>query len=202
VPHPLARELARGLEAGARVLLLGVGSGRNVPPLLAADARVDVLEDDPVRARAAAERFAAEPRVRVTRARYAGPIPFAGGFAAALSTHALQHGSLGSVTAAVAGVRSRLGPGARFLLTLGSKRDPRFASGRRIDANVAAPLDGSEAGVAHVYLDEPEVRALLAGFEIESALEASAADTAGRWAHPGAEADGLVHWFVRARRPG
>jgi hypothetical protein len=200
VPHPLARDLAGCLEADARVLLLGVGSGRNVPPLLAAGARVDVVEEDPERARAAVDRFAGDGRVRVVRARYAGPIPFAGGFAAALTTHALQHGSLGGVTGAVAAVRSRLAPGAPFFLTLGSKRDPRFASGRRIAPNVAAPLDGSEAGVAHVYLDEPEVRAVLAGFEIESANEASAAETAGRWAHPGAEADGLVHWFVRARR--
>jgi len=196
----LARELAGCLEAGARVLLLGVGTGRNVPPLLAAEARVDVVEDDPERARAAVERFAGDGRVRVARTRYAGPIPFAGGFAAALSTHALQHGSLGGITAAVAAVRSRLVPGARFFLTLGSKRDPRFASGRRIDADVAAPRDGTEAGVAHVYLDEPQVQTLLAGFEIESAVEGSAAETAGRWAHPGAEADGLVHWFVRARR--
>jgi hypothetical protein len=197
----LALELAQRVDAGARVLLLGVGSGRNVPPFLEADARVDALEDDPERAREAAHRFAADGRVRIARARYAGPIPFAGGFAAALSTHALQHGSLGGVTAAIAAVRSRLGPGAPFFLTLGSKRDPRFSAGRRVDANVAVPLAGSEAGVAHVYLDEAEVYALLAGFEIESAHEGGAAETAGRWAHTPAEAQTLVHWFVRARRP-
>ncbi len=200
MPHPLAAELAARLTPGARVLLLGAGSGRNVPALLAAGARVDVVEDDAARARAAAERFAGEGRVRIARVRYAGPIPFAGGFAAALSTHALQHGSLGELTSAVAAVRSRLEPGAPFFLTLGSKRDPRFAAGRRIDANTAAPLDGSEAGVAHVYLDEPEVRAVLHGFAIESALEGSAAQTAGHWAHSAAEAAELVHWFVRARR--
>jgi hypothetical protein len=169
---------------------------------LAAGARVDALEDDPQRARDAADRFAAEPRVRVARARYGGPIPFAGGFAAALSSHALLHGSLREVAAAVAAVRSRLRPGAPFFLTLGSKHDPRFAAGRRLDADVSAPLEGSEAGVPHLYLDETQLRPLLAGFEIASATERSAAETAGRWAHTAAEAQALVHWFVRAHRAG
>ena len=229
MPHPLARELAERLAPatpaerltpdepaqrltpdepaqrlipGDRVLLIGVGSGRNVPVLLAAGARVDALEEDPGRAREASARFAAEARVRVVRARYGGPYPFAGGHAAALSTHALQHGSLAGVGAAVAAIRSRLRPGGPFYLTLGSKRDPRFAAGRRLDADVSAPLEGAEAGVPHLYLDEAQVRTLLAGFEIESASEGSAAETAGRWAHTAAEAQGLIHWFVRARRAG
>ncbi len=202
VPHPLALELANALAPGARVLLLGVGSGRNVPCLLGAGARVDAVEEDPDRARAALERFAGEGRVRITRGRYSGPLAFTGGFDAALSTHALQHGSLAQVAAAVGAARNRLRPGALFFLTLGSKRDPRYASGRRIDANVVAPRDGAEAGVPHVFLDESEVVTLLAGFDLDSVVEDSAAETAGTWAHTADEARTLVHFFVRARRAG
>jgi hypothetical protein len=179
---------------------VGVGSGRSIPCLLEAGARVDALEDDVERARAALGRFATETRVRIARGRYGGPIPFTGGFDAALSTHALQHGSLAGIAAAVAAIRSRLVSGAPFYATFGSRRDPRFASGHRLDQNVTVPLAGLERGVPHVYLDESEVRRLLEGFEIESAVEASAAETAGRWAHSEDEAASLVHWFVRARR--
>ncbi len=200
VPHPLALELAERLAPGDRVLLLGVGSGRSVPCLLAAGACVDALEEDAARARSAADRFAADERFRVVRAAYGEPVPFAGPFDAALSTHALQHGSFAGLADAARAARDRLRPGAPFFLTLGSKRDPRFRSGRRIGRHVVIPRDGSEAGVPHVYLDEPEVRALLAGFDLESAVEDSAAEAAGRWAHTEAERAALVHWFVRARR--
>lgn len=201
-PHPFAIELAERLaaEPGARVLVLGVGNGRNVPPLVAAGLRVAAVEEDPERARGAAARFAAEPAVRIVRARYAGPYPFAGGCAGALSTSALLHGTLASAGAAVAAVRARLRPGAPFFATFGSRRDPRFGAGTRIDDATYAPTDGGEAGVPHLYCDEPALRALLAGFGSLDLREGSAAETAGAWAHAPGEAAGLRHWFVRAFR--
>jgi hypothetical protein len=198
--HPLALELAAAL-AGAvapRALLLGVGNGRNVPPLLAAGALVDAIEDDPAHSHTAATRFAAESAVRIARASYAGPYPFTGPFDGALSTHALLHGTPQSVSAALAAVRNRLVPNAPFFFTLGSKRDPRFGKGRRIADDTYAAESGSETGVAHGYFDEPAIRGLLVGYALLAIEERTAA--AGSWAHSPDEAAAIVHWFVRARR--
>ncbi len=201
-PHPFARELAFALagHSTARVLLLGIGNGRNVTPFIEAGVRVDAVEDDPDRARAAAVRYAANATIRVARAPYAGPYPFAGGCAAALSTSALLHGRADGVARAIAAVRARLEPDAPFFCTLGSTNDPRYGVGRRVADDTFAPDSGSEAGVAHAYFDEPRLRALFAGFHIDDATDGSAAATAGAWAHSGDEAERLVHWFVRARR--
>jgi SAM-dependent methyltransferase len=199
-PHPLALELAArlGAEALPRCLLLGIGRGRNLPPLLAAGAAVDAIEDDPERARAAIVRFAASAGVRVARARYAGPHPFSGPYAAALSTHALLHGTPTDVAAALAATHARLAPGAPFFFTLGNKRDPRFGTGVPVAPDTYVDETGSERGVAHCYLDATGVNALLAGFALEHLEERSGA--AGAWAHDAADAERIVHWFVRAHR--
>lgn len=202
-PHPLASALAAALGTtdGWRVLLLGIGTGRNVPPLLAAGARVDAVEDDPERARAARARFAGESRVRIARAGYGGPYPFAGSFDGALSTHALLHGTPQHVTAALTAVLNRLAPQAPFFLTLGSKRDPRFGTGRPAGPDTFIADDGSEAGVSHCYFDAAGARALLGSFAVDSLEERSATESAGTWAHTADEAATLVHWFARVRRP-
>ena len=187
-------------DSTARVLLLGVGNGRNVTPFTDAGVRLDIVEQDPARAREAAERYAATGSVRVARARYVGPYPYASGFTAALSTSALLHGSTDDVARAVAAVRARLAAGAPFFCTLGSTRDPRHGRGRRVAADTFAPDDGPEAGVLHAYFDDTGARAIFAGFTLDDVREGSAADTAGRWTHAAAEAADIVHWFVRATR--
>jgi SAM-dependent methyltransferase len=184
------------------VLLLGLGNGRHLPPLLAAGHAVDVVEADPARAVEGATRWAGEPRVRIARARYGGPLPFAFGFDGALATHALLHGRPADVAAALSAVGARLRPGAPFAFTLGSSRDPRCGRGTPLAPGSWAPEDGPEAGVAHAYFDEERARALLGGWQLESLEEGSAAETAGGWAHTPREAAALVHWFVRARRAG
>jgi hypothetical protein len=202
-PHPLASELAARLAPASnpRALLLGIGSGRNLAPLLGAGCRVDAIEDDPERARAATERLAAMGAVRIARARYTGPYPFAGPYAGALSTHALLHGLPANVAAALGAVQNRLAAGAPFFFTLGSRRDPRYGRGHNPGPGTFVVETGSEAGVAHCYFDEAGVRALVAGLTLEGLEERSAADTAGAWAHEPAESAAIVHWFVRARRP-
>jgi hypothetical protein len=183
-----------------RVLVLGIGSGRSLPALVAAGARVDAIEDDPERARAALARHAASGAVRVARARYTGPYPFAGPYAGALSTHALLHGVPAAVAAALASVRDRLAPGAPVFFTLGSKRDPRFGAGQSAGPDTFASDAGSEAGVPHCYFDESGVRALLTGLTLEALEERNAAASAGAWAHEPHESATIIHWFVRARR--
>jgi hypothetical protein len=199
-PHPLAVELAEAIRGAsdARLFLLGIGNGRNVPPFLEAGVAVDAIERDAERARSAASRFAG---VRVVRGEYAGPYPFTGAFAGALSTSALLHGTAGEVASAVAAVRACLRPGARFFATFGSTRDPRFGRGLRIDDATFAPAVGSEEeGVPHAYFDEARLRALFDGFAEIDARELDASETVGRWAHSADAAAGIVHWFVRARR--
>jgi SAM-dependent methyltransferase len=201
LPHPLARTLALALanESQARLLLVGVGNGRNLPPFADAGIRVDAVEADPERARAASLRFAGTVGIRVACAAYAGPFPFSGGFAGALSTNALLHGAPADVGRTLAAIRACLRPGALCYATFGSTRDPRFGRGRRIDDATFAPESGSEANVPHAYFDERRLRDVLNGFTIDEAHEASAAGTAGAWAHAHGEAADIVHWFVKAR---
>ena len=198
--HPLASALAGAVLPNARVLLLGIGSGRNVPALLAAAARIEAIEENPERARAAVARFASEPRVRISRAAYSAPYPFDGTIDGALSTNALLHGTPHRVAAAISAARERLAPNAPFYFTLGSKGDPRFGVGERPARDTFVLRSGSEAGVPHCYFDEAGVRALMDGFAIEELVERSAAQTAGSWAHTPEESASIVHWFVRSRR--
>jgi len=203
VPHPLARRIAEALAAHGRptrVLLLGIGNGRNLPVLLAAGARIDALEEDPERLRAAAARFAAEPRLRLVRGRYEEAIPLGGGFDAALSTHALLHGTPEAVARAVAAVRNRLAPGAPFFATLGSTADPRYGAGERVAPGTFAAVAGPERGVPHAFFDENSARALFAGFDLRALERTDAHESAGRWAHSEAEAASIIHWFVSAYR--
>jgi SAM-dependent methyltransferase len=181
------------------MLLVGVGNGRNVPPFAEAGIRVDAIEADPERARAASLRFAASPGIRVARGTYAGPFPVSGGCAGALSTNALLHGAPADIARTLAAIRTCLRPGGLCYATFGSTRDPRFGRGRRVDDATFAPESGSEAGVPHAYFDERRLREVLDEFTVDEAYEASAAGTAGAWAHAPEEAAGIVHWFVKAR---
>jgi hypothetical protein len=160
---------------------------------------VDILEQDETRASEAAARYANGMPVRVRAGTYTGPFPFESGFAGALSTSALLHGTADGVAQSVTAVRAALRQHAPFFCTFGSTRDPRFGSGRRVDDRTFAPESGSEEGVAHAYFDESQIRAMLAGFQIDELTEGSAAETVGPWAHTNDEAATIVHWFVRAR---
>lgn len=162
---------------GARVLELGPGSGRNTRALREAG-------------------FAVEPIVGDA----AGAIAAAGTFEAALSTHALLHGTPQSIGATLDAVAARLLPSAPFYATFASKADARFGSGTRIDENTFAPQSGDETGVAHAYFAEDELRHMLATrFVIEVIEERNVDEIVGSWAHA-ERPRGSVHWFVRARR--
>lgn len=126
--------------------------------------------------------------------------PVANAFDAALSTHALLHGTPTDVANALAEIAGAIKPYAPLYATFGSQRDARFGRGTRIDARTFAPDDGDERGVAHCYFDEPALRALLeTHFNIESMEEANVDDVVGRWAHA-QPPSGSVHWFVRSVR--
>jgi hypothetical protein len=176
-PHPLARELAARLLGRPpnrrRTLLIGLGSGRNVPPL--AEAGADLA---------------------IANGYEELPPALGGGFDAALSTHAFLHGTSDAVSSGLARLAGVLAPGAPCYLTLGSNADPRFGRGVRLDAGSWAPSEGPEAGIAHAYFTLEQARAALASFGSAEIAEGRAA--AGAWAHAPEEIGRTVHWFVRA----
>lgn len=203
-PHPLAQTLADLLRrtpgtAQRFALVLGAGSGRNLPPLLAAGMHVDVLEEDAERAQAVAARFAQEPLLHVLHGDYADVGSRTRSYVAALSTHALLHGSVDHIRAAVQGLATVMAPDAELFLTFGSTRDPRFGKGVPVSPNTWAASSGNEAGVPHTYFDEHELRALLRAFDIISLEESDARELVGQWAHDANETTPIVHWFAHLK---
>ncbi len=120
--------------------------------------------------------------------------------AAALSTHALLHGTPTSLEELLDRIVTSLERSAPFYATFGSVHDARYGNGDEREPHVFAPLDGDEAGVAHAYFDESRLRGLLERrFVIESLREVAVDKIAGDWAHKTAPLRGAVHWFIVAR---
>jgi hypothetical protein len=174
--HPLAISLIARLRAvpAARVLEIGAGTGRNTEALRAAGFQIDALADGaPIPAR---EKY------------YDG----------ALSTHALLHGTPGTIAASLVAIANALKAEAPLHATFASTLDARFGKGRRISKHVFAAESGDEAGVPHVYFTGEGLRSLLeANYAVESLQETAADDIVGIWAHR-EPLQGIVHWFVRS----
>ncbi|HZZ65875.1 MAG TPA: hypothetical protein VFE17_10280 [Candidatus Baltobacteraceae bacterium] len=174
--HPLAVRLIEALPAGARVIEIGAGRGRNTEALQAAGMHVQAIADPD------APHFATQPE----------------SFDAALSTHAFLHGTLESAAHMIAAAARALRAGAPLYCTFASVSDARFGKGRKLGEATYAPEEGAEAGVAHVYFDRKRLVDLLEPlFTIDELTETPADTTVGRWAHADPPA-GTVHWFVRA----
>lgn len=167
--------------APARVLELAAGSGRNSDALRRAGFHVDAVSD------AAIEEWLESPDAPAA-------------FDAVLSTHGFLHGTSATAAGMIERSSRTLRSGGLFFATFASERDVRFGRGTRLDERSYASEEGDEAGVAHVYFDEPTLRAELHGrFEILGLEERNVDDIVGRWAHE-RRPSGSVHWFVRARR--
>ncbi|HEV3155016.1 MAG TPA: hypothetical protein VGZ02_14505 [Candidatus Baltobacteraceae bacterium] len=174
-PHPLAVSLIERLKSasGARILEIGAGSGRNRKALLAAGFAVDS--------------FAEPPEIDEL-------------FDAAITTHALLHGTRESVAEAVERIGLALHHGAPFYATFASVRDARYGEGKMIAAHAYAAETGEEAGVAHAYFDEPALRKIVErSFDVESLEERPVDAIVGRWAHSGTPR-GRVHFFLVAHK--
>jgi SAM-dependent methyltransferase len=172
-PHPLALALIERLRSrpGALVLEVGGGSGRNTAALEAAGYTVRGIDDG------------------------------TDSCAAALSTHALLHGTPPSIAALLERIAARLERKAPLYTTFGSINDARYGEGERIEEHVFAPASGDERGVAHAFFDETRLRALLRErWTIESIEERAVDEIAGSWAHQERPLHGAMHWFVVARR--
>ncbi len=162
-------------RGAVRVLLLGGGDGRNGAALRERGIAVDVV--------AAGQ----------TIASLAGP------YDGALSTHDLLHGTRQVVANRIAAIARLLVPAGRLHATFGSTADPRYGAGGPIAGGDGwAPIEGGEAGVAHAYFAEAELRAALGAYDVLSLEERDVTATVGRWAHSSAAAP-IVHWLVEAR---
>ena len=94
-------------------------------------------------------------------------------------------------------IAGRLPAGAPLLCTFGSIRDARFGTGRRLEANTFASLDGDERDVPHTFFDETELRSILAAnWDVESLDERNVDEVAGAWAHAEKPLRGSVHCFA------
>lgn len=178
-PHPLAVLLIERLAGvpDAAVIDFGAGKGRNTAAFVAAGLNVCAVPDAQIRS------FAPERR-----------------FDAALSTHALLHGTRSDAEAMLRALNGALEPGAPLYATFASKRDARYGVGTPLETDVFAPDSGDEAGVAHVYFDEAQLRALIEPyFIIDSMHERNVDRIVGQWAHQRVP-EGTVHWIVHARR--
>ncbi len=172
--HLLALELIERLrkQCGTRVLEIGRGSGRNSDALAVAGYRVVEFED-------------------------AEPVKCAG----AISTHALLHGTPESIAEMLRGIADRVEIEAPFYATFGSSRDARCGAGARLGPQTFASLDGDEAGIAHTFFDEAQLRDVLSTHWTIESLEEHAADTtAGTWAHRERPLSRSVHWFAKLHR--
>ncbi|HTC30180.1 MAG TPA: hypothetical protein VK702_05590 [Candidatus Acidoferrum sp.] len=121
--------------------------------------------------------------------------------AAALTTHALLHGTPASIAAQLDDIADALEPASPLFATFASVSDARYGTGNTLEPHVYEALDGDEVGIAHAYFDETRLRALLSPrFAIESIHETCVDDIAGKWAHERRPLRGAVHWFVVASR--
>ncbi len=160
----------------ARILEIGSGSGRNTAALEAAGFEVHSIADG--------------AHISARDQYYDG----------ALSTHALLHGTPGTVAADLDAIARALKHGAPLHSTFASTRDARFGKGLRISKHVYATETGDEANVPHVYFTDAELRSLLEPrFSVESLQETAADKIIGQWAHA-EPLHAVVHWFVRAIR--
>jgi hypothetical protein len=181
-PHPLAERLIARYRADGRsgaVIDVHTGSGRNAAALRAAGITVVATGDD-------------EPYTQLPGGRDE--------YAAAISTHGYLHGTTAKLRVGIADLRRVLATGAPIYITLGSLNDPRFGFGTALDERTFAPGDGAEVGIPHAFFERDGILELLRGFAIESLDEVDATGIAGSWAHPDADAERIVHWFVVARK--
>ncbi len=171
-PHPLALALIERLRGRSGAPVLEIGAGSG-----------------------------RNTRALVAAGFQVGAEPSLGPYAAALTTHALLHGTPASLAKELASIAAVLEPDAPLFATFGSTRDARYQTGTLVEAHVYAADDGDERGVAHAYFDATRLRALLEPhFAIESMREVAVDEIAGRWAHPTTPLQGAVHWFTIATR--
>ena len=194
-PSPEVYALAvRWRRAGlAQALDLGCGSGRNSLFLARAGFAVQALDLSPsgvARLRASAEEHGLPMGVTLGDM-LALPYPGAS-FDCVLAFHAIYHTDRRGIEATIGEIGRVLRPGGEVYVTFNSQSNPSFTapSSRRLDAHTIVKTAGPEAGIPHYYVDEAELRRLMASFEI---IRLTHAEEVGADFHS-------FHYYVLARK--
>jgi tellurite methyltransferase len=123
--------------------------------------------------------------------------PFAdAAFDALVAYNVIYHAERAQIEAILAQVRRVLRPRGLLLATFKSTLDSQYGEGVELAPFTWAPSAGIEQGVPHYYVDDDEVRRLLADFELLSLVLKQ------EFPPDGVESRHRAHWVVRARRPG
>jgi hypothetical protein len=179
--HPLALELAKQ-KRHARALILGIGSARNIPPFVAAEHTITAIDE--IATNVVNLKVSNFARCTALHVRYnALPLPDAS-FDLLLSTHALQHGTLDDLQAAIIELARIAAPQALVACALASTADARYRHGRFIAPQCYAPVEGDEIGVPHVYVSKRQTELLFEPFfQLQHCEERNVDEVVGSWAH-------------------
>jgi len=187
----------RWLQAGRKhVLDLGCGIGRHSLFLATMGFAVDAFDLSEVGV-ARLKTVAREKGVSI-QARVGDmlALPYESGeFDAVLAFHVIYHSDRAGVERVIAEIDRVLRPGGELYVTFNSRNSPslRCPDNVQIDENTFIKTTGQEAGIPHYYVDDREVRRLLAGFRLIrlTHLEEIAPESDDRsW-----------HYFVLAEKP-
>jgi SAM-dependent methyltransferase len=177
-----------------RVLDLGCGLGRHSLLFARAGMSVDACDLSPDAVRELGERGRAAGLAVTVRRGDMLSLPYPdGAFDCLLAFHVIYHTDRPGLERIVSEIRRVLVPGGELFVTLNSTespqlRDPRF---RRVAPNVIVKTEGAEKGVPHIYVDETDVRELMAGFTLH--LFHHKQEIGPDWR--------AAHWFLLAEKP-
>lgn len=156
-------------EGRQRILDLGCGIGRHSIFFAEEGFQVDAM-DLSAEGIARVEAVAKERNLPITTT--VGDmvsLPFAAdSFDALIAFHSIYHTDRNGIERVMAEIHRVLKPGGEVFMTLNSKNNPSFTNptNKIIDAHTIVKTEGVEAGIPHYYVDEAEVRRLVAGFEL------------------------------------
>ncbi len=89
-------------------------------------------------------------------------------FDAVLAFHSIYHTDSAGIESVFSEIERVLVEDGELYVTFNSTQNPSFSdpTNRRIDARTRLTTEGPEVGIPHYYVDAPEIRRLLASFEI------------------------------------
>ena len=205
VPEPAVLEWVRSLDRGSRVLDLGCGVGRHVLALAQEGLWLVGSDLSPAGLRACAihlRRDALPVRLVLHDMQR---LPFADAcFDALLAFHVVYHTTVKGLRATLAEIHRVLRPGGCAYLTFLGRLEERIADFRAdVARGICAEVEPftfvylrdapGDKDILHHYVDEAELRALLAPLRIEALVPVH-----GAWTEANGEPRRSLHYHVQA----
>ncbi|RPI28826.1 MAG: class I SAM-dependent methyltransferase [Acidobacteria bacterium] len=168
-PHESLPEFVDQLKKRGfrRVLDLGCGSGRHLPPLARSGLSVFGLDNSPSGLALAREDLYKEHlQAHLLLGDFRENLPYRDrSFEGLLSTQVVHHAEIRTIRKVISEIERVLLP--KGLLFLSVPKDRQQASRfRQIEAGTFVPEDGPEMGIPHHFFEEGELRELLRGFDL------------------------------------